>query len=274
MILGLLVMPVIIYVIGLVRQQKRQGSLRAGQKWRAAAFGSGIFILFIALVSPIDTLNERLFSIHMVQHILLIDFAPPLLAFSAPLGVMVNAFPHTSQVTAGRWWATPGNGIRIVWHWLSHPLTAWVLASGFLWLWHIPALYTQAIENESIHALEHICFMGSGLLLWWNILFTFWRKPNLRGSGVFYMAAYALQSSGLGWLLMLSNTIWYPIYASSAGTLGISPLADQQAAGAIMWVPEMLIYLVGALLMLKGWLDNMENKEENRIEKPANEAKS
>lgn len=267
LILSLLIPSLGIYLYGLNRQRLRQGGLLRGQKLRSGFFIGGMFTLFLALISPIDTLSVKLFSIHMVQHILLMDVAAPLLAFSAPLGPILLAFPHGGQRSIGRWWSKPQNIIRRLWGWVSAPLVAWLLFAGFLWLWHIPTLYEAAVENDSIHALEHFCFLGSGLLFWWNIFFVLWRKPSLRGAGVFYMGLYGLQSSGLGALLTLASAPWYPVYASSSRLLGVSPLFDQQMAGVIMWLPEASIYLVGALMMLKGWLEGME-KEDNLVAYP------
>lgn len=258
LILCLLIIPAGVYLRGLWIQRQRQAGLYRMQKWRAAAFGTGMAMLFVALISPIDPLSEQLFSIHMIQHILIIDVAAPLLAFSTPLGPLLSALPHTSQRAVGLWWSKPHHWVRMLWRWISHPMVAWVLFAGLLWVWHIPALYSAAVENDAIHAMEHFCFLGSGLLFWWNIFFVFWRKPGLRGSGVFYMVLYALQSSGLGALLTLSNTPWYPVYTASTRAFNLSPLADQQAAGVIMWLPEMAIYMIGALVMLKGWLESLE----------------
>jgi cytochrome c oxidase assembly factor CtaG len=265
LILSMLVITAILYARGLFQQRERQGGLLyPHQKWRAVAFGAGMGILFLALISPVDTYSDQLFSVHMAQHILFMDISAPLLAYSAPLGPILQAFPRRYQRAAGQWWSRPGNWIKGLWQWVSYPATAWVLFVGFLWLWHIPAFYSAAIENETIHALEHLCFLGSGFLFWWNIFYVFWRKPKQRGTGVVYMGLYALQSSGLGGLLTFSTATWYPVYISTSEKLGVSPLADQQIAGMIMWLPEMAIYIVGALIMLKGWLESMENDEENQ----------
>lgn len=265
LILSLLGITLAAYIRGLFLQRRRQGGLLSGQRLRVWAFLAGMLTIFIALNSPIDTLSTQLFSLHMVQHILLMDFAAPLLAFSAPLGPILQAFPFRGQHALGQWWSRPNNILRHAWAWLSHPLAAWVLFAGFLWLWHIPALYMAAVENDTIHAIEHFCFLGSGLLFWWNIFFFFWRKPGKKGAGVFYMALYGLQSSGLGGLLTISSTPWYTDYVSSSHLLGVSALFDQQIAGVVMMLPEAAIYLVGALMMLKGWLEDLEKTDSNAV---------
>jgi putative membrane protein len=256
-IIGSLLSVVFLYILGWRALFRRTGIPKKRLIPRAWLFGAGIGALVLALLSPIDVLAEDLFSAHMVQHTLLLLVAAPLLVLSLPLPAILLGLPPGVRRAVGSGWRK-ARWLRGFWRLISQPLVAWLLQAGLLWAWHAPGLFQAAVENEVIHALEHLSFLGSALLFWWVIVSTFGRRHAQRGVGILYLFTAALQGGLLGALLTFSPRVWYPIYIDRGAAWGLSALADQQLAGIIMWVPAGLIYILAGLLMMKSWLDAME----------------
>jgi len=261
-----LLLTILLYMRGWRMLAGRTEKPSPALKRRAWWFAGGMGTLIIALISPVDGLAEELFSMHMVQHNLLMLVAAPLLVLSYPLPATLLALPGQMRRAIGRGWRRSG-WLRGFWHVLSLPLVAWLLQAGFLWIWHAPVLYQAALENDGLHAVEHLSFLGSALLFWWVILDTYGSHRGQRGLGILYLFTAALQGGLLGALLTFSPRIWYPIYSERAVGWGLSALTDQQLAGTIMWVPSGLVYLLGTLLMMKSWLDSMETSSSSADEK-------
>ncbi len=238
----------------------QRGSKPGLPRWKRWSFFSGLLILLIALVSPLDALADQLFSAHMVQHTLLMMVAPPLLVLGLPLPPLLLGLPRRLQMGLGRVWKT-FPGLHRFWQAASRPMIVWLAQAAVLWGWHAPVLYTASVENDTVHALQHISFLGSALLFWWVVLNTYGANLEQRGTGVLYLFITALQSGLLGALITFSRTAWYPIYSDRAEEWGLTGLADQQLAGTIMWVPAGVIFLIAALSMLKPLLDSGPSEE-------------
>ena len=199
------------------------------------AFGGGVVVLLVALASPIHELGERLLQVHMVQHVLLMMVAPPLLWLGQPLVPMLLGLPHSLAQVAGRALARPP--VRWLGRVLVHPTTAWFAFAAVAWGWHVPASYELALRSEAWHHLEHACFFVSALLFWWNVVAPWPSTPAWpRWSLIPYLALADVQNTALCALLTFSDRVWYPTYAALPRPFGVSPLEDQAAAGAIMWI--------------------------------------
>jgi len=200
-------------------------------------------VVALALESPLDELSGSLFFAHMVQHLLLIAVAAPLLVLGAPLTPWLWALPPSARRGTSRLWR------RLAW--LELPVVALILHSAALWLWHIPALYDAALASRPIHVLEHLAFLGTAVLFWWSVL-----RVGAAGSalGVVCVFALALQSTLLGALLTFSPGAWYSSHAATTAAFGLTPVEDQQFAGLIMWIPGGVIYLVAALWLFNAWI--------------------
>jgi len=228
------------------------GGLRRGVRRREVAFFTGGWIaLVVALVSPLHPWGEALFSAHMTQHEILMLVAAPLLVLGSPLAPTLRALPRawTLALARGsrtRWWT------RLV-QTLRNPMVAWAIHGVVLWGWHTPALFDAAVENETVHALQHLSFLGSALIFWWALLHGRGRAMAY-GAAVLYLFTTALHSGLLGALLTFSETPWYPAYAATAHWWGVSAVDDQQLGGLIMWVPACSLYLVVALALFARWL--------------------
>jgi cytochrome c oxidase assembly factor CtaG len=192
--------------------------------WRRLSFHLGVLVLVLALVSPIDALGDsRVIYAHMIQHLAIGELAPLLIlvGVSGPILRPLLALPAMIRLRP-----------------LMSPLVALPLWGLNLYVWHIPALYELAFDHEAVHALMHACFFWVGLLMWGALIEPL-PGPSWFGSGA--KAAYVLVVRLLGCAILGNALIWigkplYPFYAPGEHAAGISPLADQQLAGAIMFV--------------------------------------
>jgi cytochrome c oxidase assembly factor CtaG len=138
-------------------------------------------------------------------------------------------------------------------------MVAWVIHVAILWAWHLPSLYQATLQDEFIHALQHVCFLFSALLFWWALIQG--RTAALRyGVAVLYVFTSALQSGLLGALITFARTVWYPAYEQTAPAWGLTPLEDQQLGGLIMWVPACAMYIVAGLALFAGWMRTSEER--------------
>jgi cytochrome c oxidase assembly factor CtaG len=112
------------------------------------------------------------------------------------------------------------------------------------------------LRSDAVHALQHLCFLGSALLFWWRVLRG--GRRAAAGTAVVFLFTTAVHTSVLGALMTFSRTPWYPPYAAGAATWGLTPMSDQQLAGLIMWIPLSLVYLVAALAIIRRWLADSE----------------
>jgi putative membrane protein len=212
--------------------------------WRAWCFLGGLLSLYIAVGSPIDALDDVLLSAHMTQHLIFMSVAPPLLLLGAPAVPFLRSLP--------RWLLRGALGplFRMPWlhrlfRLLTHPVFAW-LAMNIAYLgWHVPAAYELALSSDAWHALEHACFLITGLLFWFPIIQP-WPSVS-RGSRwalLPYLVAADLVNTAFSASLTFAGKVIYPSYAIAPRVFDISPLADQAAAGALMWVIGSIFYLV------------------------------
>jgi cytochrome c oxidase assembly factor CtaG len=237
------------YAAGTWRLWSRAGP-GAGVTYRqASAFAAALLALSAALVSPLDTLAAVLFSAHMIQHLLLVLVAAPMLVCSIPGFVGLWALPRAARRAAGRL----GKRLHPVWRNLAWPPVAWSLYVGTLWVWHIPALYSAAVMNPLLHALEHGSFLLAAMLFWWVLLHPLGRSRLAGGAAALYLFTASVQASILGALLTFAPRPLYPAYAAQLPG-GLAPLQDQQLAGLLMWIPGGMLFTVLAAVSLGSWL--------------------
>lgn len=221
----------------------------------ALLFVAGVLVLLLALVSPIDTLAHRyLFSAHMLQHLLLVLVVPPLLLLGIPARLWRQAlrFSTIARIEGA----------------LSRPLVAWLLASGAMWVWHLPALYSAAIEHDGIHIVQHLCFLVTATIFWWPVVTPLVERRYAPATALLYLFATMVATTVLGIILTFASPGLYPAYLEPADTLGIlpllregwglSPAADQQLGGLLMWVPSNAVYLWALIATLVRWYSTAE----------------
>jgi len=240
------------YAVGWARLwQRGHARSRAARMGQLVAFVLGWLSLVIALLSPLDTLSDALFSAHMVQHESMMLVAAPLFVLGRPLGVWIWALPRRARRAVGR--CVRSRGVACSWRWLTAPLTAWMLHAAALWAWHAPVLFEAALRDPAVHTLQHACFLSTALLFWWTVFGESGRRQS-SGHAMLSLFTTMVHTSALGALISLSPGLWYPSYVEPSSALGVDPLHDQQLGGLIMWVPGALAYLIGALAVAARWL--------------------
>jgi putative membrane protein len=213
----------------------------------------------IALMSPLDPLSDELFSAHMIQHLILILVAaPPLVMSDFPLAFLW-ALPRSWSQSFAYHWNQSGTVSRL-WRLTNSPLFAWSTFAIAIWLWHAPKFFDAALQHEGIHIAEHLVFLITAMLFWW-ILFKPTKNTHLRyGIAILYLFTTILQSSILGALMTFSSRPWYAYYANQVMPWSLTPLADQQIAGLIMWMPGGFMFTVLTIGYFAAWLRALEQR--------------
>lgn len=217
---------------------------------RAWCFVAGVAVLFLALVSPIDTLGDTyLFSAHMLQHILLILAVPPLLIIGMPREVLHKIIERPTIAKMERI--------------LSIPALAWAIGIGTMWAWHWPPLYNAALASEPIHIAEHLIFLVSSVIFWWPVVTPMEKLRLAPLWAVVYVFAACTAHTVLAILITFAPLGIYPAYLDPIDTFkilpllrnqwGVTPSVDQQWGGLLMWVPTCAVYLAFILTTLARW---------------------
>lgn len=243
--------------------------VRGNINLKTVSFIAGILIILLALTSPVDRLGEDyLFSLHMVQHMLLGVIAPLLMVAGLP------------QAITNPWLKFPiiGSIEKLI----GTPTIALIVASGTFWLWHLPALYNLTLQNESIHVFEHITLIATGVILWWPVLKPDTTKQLAPMASVIYLSIAALLSTILGMIFTVSDTVYYAGYAHPSDDLGaldlirnkwgLDQLADQKLGGAIMWEPAGVIFLAIMMVKMKTWFEGDSEHQIASTEKSSENA--
>ncbi|MBA4142595.1 MAG: cytochrome c oxidase assembly protein [Nitrosospira sp.] len=252
-LLGLVLMLVAAsaYGSGLIRMWRRAGVGRGIRQWQGGCFYLGITALVAALFWPLEALSRSNLWLHMVQHMVLIAVAAPLLALGRPWIPVLLSFPQPSQARILRWWRSLDLPRWLV---LPGPLAATAIHGVVIWFWHAPGPFNLALANEAIHIIEHVTLFGTALLFWWALLKAGSQADGF-GSGAMAALATLMHMGVLGALLTFAPTPLYERFASfSLSTL--SPLEDQQLAGLIMWIPTSAVYLAAGLALIARGLEN------------------
>ncbi len=222
-------------------------SRRDPRRWhggRLAAFLGGLGAVFLALASPVEPFTALLQQAHMLQHMLLMMAAPPLLWLGAPLFPLLRGLPQPVRT----YWAAPlfrSPLLRGLFGRLTHPAAALPLFMVTVWLWHAPALYELAVRSPGWHFVQHACFLGAGLLFWYPVVRPYPARPRWSPWLLFpYLIVADVQNTALSALLTFSGRVLYPHYEQVPRLGGLSALADQSAAGVIMWVPGSVVFLL------------------------------
>lgn len=219
--------------------------------WRLTAYLSGLIVLALALISPIDTLGGRLFSVHMVQHLLLAMLAPPLLVIANPFSTCLWGLPAPARHEVGRLLRRDAP-LRHLLHLVTRPGVVWMGFVVTLLGWHDPKAYDAALRNDWIHDLEHFTFFGTAMLFWWHATRA---GPRIhgrlsRGFRVVYLLSTVPVTMLTGVAIAFARTPLYTYYTTIPRVSGLTVLQDQMIGGVIMWVPGSMMTIVAALLLI------------------------
>lgn len=240
-------LALLVYCVGWLRLTGRASSRPRG----TVLFISGWLVLTLALVSPLHAGGERSFTLHMIEHELIMLVATLLLAASSSGGVMAWGLARPLRQSLSRSWKLP---LQSLWKRLTEPVTATALQAVVMWMWHAPSLFDRALESSGWHIAQHASFFLSSLIFWWAML-----HPRGRGAGYGTSAACLFATSliggALGALMSFSASPWYSDYAAMGMSgIGLDPVDDQRLAGLIMWIPGGLVHGVAAIALFYKWL--------------------
>ena len=242
-----LLLTALVYLRGWI-SLRRAGSIEL-PPWRAVMFATGLLSLWIALASPLDTFSGFVLTAHMLQHMLLMMVAPPLILLGAPLIPIVRGLPRfAAREFAGPFLNWPlANRIGAA---LTNPICALVLMSVVTFAWHTPKLYELALGSSSWHEVEHACFFLTSIIFWWPVVQPWPSRAQWpRWAMVPYLFVGDLQNTILSAILVFSDQVLYPSYSQTPRLFGLTAQADQAAAGAIMWVLGGFTYVLPAVVI-------------------------
>ncbi len=234
---------------------------------RTVAFIGAQLALAFALISGIDRYDTTLFSVHMVQHVLLVLVAAPLIALSAPITLLLRLSSHETR----RRWILPVLHSRFV-RVLSFPVVGWIVFAAVMWIAHFSALFNAALEDPLVHDFEHLLFIGSALLFWWPAVALDpapWRMAHPVRVVHLFMAM--TQNTFLAVVILNVSTVMYAHYATLVIDWGPTPLADQRLAAGIMWIAGDLVFIAAIMSVVAGWV-RFDAKDVRRVDREATTA--
>ena len=236
------------YGIGPFRRRRNLGPPAA--PWQVASFVAALVVLLASLNGPVHDLSDYyLFSVHMVQHLLLTLLFPPLLIIGIPGWLLRPILQHRPILRIGRL--------------LTHPLVAALLFTVTIVFWHLPPYYDLMMRDHDVHIVTHLMFMVTATIMWWPVMSPAPEMPRLPyGLGMLYLFLVGIPMQLVAALITLSGQILYPWYAVAPRTWGLSPADDQQLGGLLMWIPGglWLFLAIGVLFFL--WARESERAED------------
>lgn len=272
LIAGSLLAGLYLYLRGIERLWQRAGRGAVVAGWQVGAYLAGLGLVALALLSPLEGLAGTLLTVHMAQHLVLTLLAAPLLVLGAPglpttWGAPARLRPALHRLRLPRPWrailAKPGSAA-----------VAALVHVAVLWVWHVPVLYTAALRSTPVHILEHAMMLGSAVWLWAAMVSRTGPVRRANPVGALAMFLTATLSVGVGALLTFSAGAVYPIYEQGAQAWGLSALADQQQAGAMMWTIGGAFYMVTGAVVFGVWLTKAgDGQDQVRAETQAGTAR-
>jgi putative membrane protein len=266
--LAAVVPATVLYARGLATLRRHAGTQAGVRRWQAACYATGVAVLALALLSPIDAWSDFRFWVHMSQHELIMVAAAPLMVLGRPLYVYLWALPASLRRRTSRILATPN--FKVTWSFLSAPLFVLTLHAFVRWVWHVPALFEAAMRHDALHALQHFSFFATAAFFWWAVSNGRYGRAGY-GLGLLFVFITAFHTSLLAALLTVAPQGFYPIYAAQGLEAAPELLADQELGGLIMWVPSGVLLLASALSLFVAWIGEAERlaKRADRLREEA-----
>jgi putative membrane protein len=242
-----MVLPAIVYVRGWMALRKTRRAQFRGE--RLAAFLCGLALLWVVVASPMDGFADALLTAHMIEHLLLMSAIPMLLLYGLPVVPLLRGLPRPMlKFVVGP--LVRVRALRRVGEWLVTPAVAWLGMNVAYLCWHVPAAYDLALENETVHGVEHLCFLLTSLLFWWYILRPWPAKQHPDDWGMLvYLAMGDVVMTMLSAFLAFCERPVYSYYVQHPNPFGISVMDDQVLGAVVMWVLGSFAYLVPAMVI-------------------------
>jgi putative membrane protein len=222
-------------------------SSRTIHPWHAASFLCGLFAIWLALASPIAAYDHHFLTIHMIQHLLLMSIAAPLIVLGQPLIALAHGLPSSLGEAVDR--GLRRTTMRRLGTMLVTPVWCWMAATMALVVWHVPAALTLTMQSNAWHTVAQASFGVTGLLFWWPVVQPWPSVPAPQWSTVLYLFLAMLPCDVLSAFLVFSDRIAYSTYVSMPGHTSLSVLEDQEIAGALMWTVVTLVYLTAGTIV-------------------------
>jgi putative membrane protein len=236
---GALIIVAFLYLRGWLRLHKHDHNVEA---WSAGSFVFGLLLIWVATASPLAALDHEMLTAHMVQHLLLMTLAPPLILLGMPQKPQADGLLQRLQAIGRPLRSEPIQQLGSV---LTHPALCWLAAAGTLVVWHIPSVFMFGLRSQVWHGIEQLSFLISGLLFWWPVVrpsasTSKWPEPSI----LLYLFLATLPCDILSGFLVFCDRVVYPVFLSSPRSSGLSALEDQQCAGALMWTCVTIVYVI------------------------------
>jgi putative membrane protein len=238
-----LVLTAVVYLRGWLKiRRTRPVDFNSG---RLTSFVGGLVVLWLAIGSPMDGFADALLSAHMVEHLALMSFVPPMVLYGWPAVPLLRGLPRfLVRGVVGPLLRVPG--LRRFGHWLVTPVVAWFAMNGTLLAWHIPAAYDFALEHEGWHVVEHLCFLGTSLMFWWCLVRPWPSRTRPYSWGLLaYLLGADVVNTMLSAFLAFCDRPLYPYYATNV--FHVSLMGDQELGAVVMWVVGSFVFLVPAV---------------------------
>jgi len=256
-----MILVALIYLRGWIRL--RRLDVDRVQAWRASSFILGLFLIWVAIGSPLSALDQESLTAHMVQHLLLMTLAPPLILLGASVKTLLYGLPRRLVQAMGHSLQSPR--LPQVSSALTHPAICWLGAASTLVAWHIPALFVLGLRSQVWHGIEQASFLATGLLFWWTVVQPLpsslkWPESSI----LLYLFLATLPCDILSGFLVFCDRVVYPVF--SPRSFGLSALEDQQCAGALMWTCVTVVYLIAAAVFTARLLSPQRSKDHSILQ--------
>jgi putative membrane protein len=244
---AMVILSAVVYTCGWFAIRKTR--LSQFPAWRLAAFLLGLATIWLAIASPLDGFADALLSAHMVEHLLLMSFVPPLLLLGDPQVPLLRGLPRVLIFRLlGPLFRL--KALRALGRFLTRPVVAWLTMNLIFLGWHVPSAYDFALEHEHWHDFEHICFLGSSILFWWPLIRPWPTSARYPG---WYMLPYLvgadIVNTALSAFLAFCDRPVYSYYLKQPNPFHIAPIADQVVGAVIMWVIGSMVFLIPAIFI-------------------------
>ena len=228
--------------------------------WRACTFFAGLLLVWVSLGTSLSVLDHQSLTAHMVQHLLLMTVAPPLILLGAPWRLLPQRpVQRLVKLIARPLRSAPVQRLAGA---LTHPVVCWLGAAATLVVWHVPAVFMLGLQSEMWHGIEQASFLATGLLFWWPVVVpprnsVTWPESSI----LLYLFMATLPCDILSGFLVFCDRVVYPVFLSSSHSFGLSALEDQQCAGALMWTCVTVVYLMAATIIAARLLSPHRSEE-------------
>jgi cytochrome c oxidase assembly factor CtaG len=241
-----IVFAAVVYLRGWLRL--RAASATSLSVWQVVSFLLGLVAIWVAVASPVAVSDQRMLTAHMIQHLLLMTVASPMIWLGSPLPAVWGGLPRLARNVALPVIRHPV-AARIA-RAITRPAFCWMAAAAALVIWHVPAIFALGMQSETWHAIEQVSFLAAGLLFWWPVIQPLpTESAEPQWAILVYLFLATLPCDVLSGLLVFSERVAYPVYLCTPQRAGFSALDDQQCAGALMWTCVTVVYLAAGTIL-------------------------